>query len=143
MTVKIEPDKTLQRNLMAFGWECDKGWYPLIQELIDRLNILFPTDEIEVLQVKEKYAGLRFYVCGASERADKLISLYEEYSYHICEYCGEFWTAKERVNRGWYKTLCDKHSKKWLNGTLYESGWKKFWRLFFYRTQLKIKGLIK
>jgi hypothetical protein len=106
MPVKINPDPTLQNNLMAFGWECDKGWYPLIQELIDELNKL--PDEIEVLQVKEKFAGLRFYVCGASEKADKIISLYETYSYHICELCGAFWTAKERVRHGWWKTLCDK-----------------------------------
>lgn len=137
MPVNINPDPTLKNNLMAFGWGCDKGWYPLIQELIDELNKL--PDEIEVLQVKEKYAGLRFYVSGASDKAYDIISRYENYSYHICEYCGEFWTAKERVGHGWYKTLCNKHAKKYLNGTLYENRWTKFWRLFFYKLTKKYK----
>ena len=110
--VKIEPDPTLQNNLMSFGWECDRGWYPLIQELIDRLNKEFPNEEIVVLQIKEKYAGLRFYVGSCSEEVYKLISFYEEISYHVCEHCSAFWTAKERVKGGWYKTLCDKCVKK-------------------------------
>ena len=140
MPVKIDPDPTFKNNLMGFGYECDKGWFPLIQELIDKLNKL--PDEIEVLQVKEKYAGLRFYVTGASEKADNIISTYETYSYHLCEYCGKFWSAKERVSHGWVKTLCDKHAKKWLNGTLYESKWGKFWRLFFYRLTKRWRYLV-
>ena len=112
MTVKINPDPTLQNNLMSFGFEVDSGWLPLIKELIDTLNKEVPEDEIEVLQVKEKFAGLRFYVSGASEKANRIISLYETYSYHICEHCGEFWTAKERVSHGWYKTLDDKCAKE-------------------------------
>ena len=136
MPVNINPDPTLRNNLMAFGWECDKGWYPLIQELIDELNKL--PDEIEVLQVKEKYAGLRFYVAGASDKAFDIISKYEHYSYHLCEYCGEFYTAKERELHHWYKTLCDKHAKKWFNGTLYESKWKRFWYLLLYNLKKPI-----
>jgi formylmethanofuran dehydrogenase subunit E len=102
---------------MAFGFDCEAGWYPLIEELIERLNKEFPNEEIKVLQVKEKYAGLRFYVSGGSEKSDKLIAFYEELSYHVCEQCGEFWTAKERVKGGWYKTLCDKCAKEfeWEN----------------------------
>ena len=131
MPVNINPDPTFKNNLMAFGRECDKGWFPLIDELIEELDKL--PDEIEVLQIKEKYAGLRFYVSGASEKAHDIIEQYKTYSYHLCEYCGEFYTAKERECGGWYKTLCHKHFKKWLNGTLYESKWKKFWRNLFYK----------
>ena len=117
MTVIINPDPTLQNNLMSFGFDCEAGWYPLIQELIDRLNKEFPNEEIKVLQVKEKYAGLRFYVSGGTEKSDKMIDFYEKLSYHICEKCSAFWTAKERVKGGWYKTLCDQCAKKfeWEN----------------------------
>lgn len=106
MPVIINPDPTLQSNLMAFGYECDKGWYPLIEELIQKLNRL--PEEIYVTQVKEKFGGLRFYVASCGEEAYTLIHRYEGYSYHICEICGEFWTAKLRIKNGWYKTTCDK-----------------------------------
>jgi hypothetical protein len=106
MTIKIKPDPTLKNNLMAFGRECDHGWDRIIDELILELNEL--PDDIEVLQIKEKFGGLRFYVSGSSEKANRLISQYETYSYHICEVCGEFYTAKNRCKHGWWKTLCDK-----------------------------------
>jgi len=131
MSVNINPDPTLKNNLMAFGREHDSGWNRLVDELIEELNKL--PDEIEVLQIKEKFGGLRFYVSGASEKAYDIIERYEIYSEHICECCGEFYTAKNRVSRGWWKTLDDKCAKKWLNGTLYESKWKKFWRNLFYK----------
>ena len=135
MPVNINPDPTLKNNLMAFGWECDKGWYPLIRELIEKLDKL--PEEIEVLQVKEKYATLRFYVNGVSEKAYGIIEDYSLFSGHICEYCGEFWTAEVRESHHWYKTLCNKHAKKWLKGTLYESKWKRFWWLFLYKLKIK------
>ncbi len=34
------------------------------------------------------------------------------YSEHICEECGEFYTAKNRLSHGWWKTLCDKCADK-------------------------------
>jgi hypothetical protein len=136
VTIKITPDPTLRNNLMAFGREHDDGWNRLVDELIEKLDKL--PEEIKVLQIKEKFAGLRFYVYGASEKAHEIISLYEKYSYHICEYCGEFYTAKERLSHGWWKTLCDKHAKKWAKGTLYESKWARAWSLFLYKLKRRI-----
>ena len=131
MTVKIDPDPTLKRNLMAFGREFDAGWNSLVDELIKKLDVL--PDEIEILQLKEKFGQLRCYIAGGSDDAHDIITEYEHYSEHICEYCGEFYTAKEHLSHGWVKTLCDKCAKKWENGTLYESKWKKFWRLLLYK----------
>ncbi len=54
MALKINPDPTMKNNLMAFGWECLEGWYPLIQELIDIL-VKIDKPDFELLQVKEKY----------------------------------------------------------------------------------------
>ena len=45
------------------GWgrwiSCERGWYPLLTELDRRLSALLPS--YRILQVKEKFAGLRFY----------------------------------------------------------------------------------
>lgn len=46
------------------GWgrwiSCDKGWYPLIIELDQKLAEIFP--DYKVHQVKEKYGTLRYYI---------------------------------------------------------------------------------
>lgn len=48
-----------------YGCECDNGWYELIHELCQKITDRFACDgkepSIEVLQVKEKFGGLRFY----------------------------------------------------------------------------------
>lgn len=100
----IESDPTLRNNLMAFGRECDEGWNELIDELIEKLDKL--PEEIYVTQIKEKYGTLRFYVASCSEEAQSIIDDYETFSSHICEKCGEFYTAKLREKNSWCKTLC-------------------------------------
>ena len=107
MGLKINPDPTLKNNLMAFGWECLEGWYPLIQELIDIL-VKIDKPDFELLQVKEKFGILHFYISNGTDEVYDIISKYETYSEHICEECGEFYTAKNRLSHGWWKTLCDK-----------------------------------
>ncbi len=44
------------------GWggiSCERGWYPLLTELDGELAVVLP--RYRVYQVKEKFAGLRFY----------------------------------------------------------------------------------
>lgn len=107
----IEPDPTLQNNLMAFGFECGEGWYSLIYELLDKIQAIVNNNpdykDLRVVQIKEKFAGLRVYLNYDSKEVDDLIDEYEKRSYETCEICGEF--GKERDIGHWYKTLCDKH----------------------------------
>lgn len=107
MGLNINPDPTLQNNLMAFGFECDKGWHPLILELIEKLQNLKEDYDFELEQVKEKFGTLRFYVSSETDEVSNIIERYEIFSSHLCEHCGEFWTAKNRISHGWWKTLCD------------------------------------
>jgi hypothetical protein len=118
----FKPDYSLQNNLMAFGFECDEGWYSLIDELCSKLEKLinekYPKLKkgkypFEVSQVKEKYGGLRFYINSAPEEILDLIDEYEKKSYKICEICGEPGELKE-VNH-WYKTVCPKRYQEWLD----------------------------
>ena len=60
----------------------------------------------EVLQVKEKFGGLRFYVNSATEEMYRLISEAESQSYEICEECGKPGTLSQKIKGGWMKTLC-------------------------------------
>lgn len=62
-----------------------------------------------VIQVKEKFGGLRFYVHGATESQCDYIHFVERMSYRICEDCG---TTKDVItyNVGWTRTLCPEHA---------------------------------
>jgi len=84
------------------------GWRPLVEKLVDDIIAIDP--EVLVLQVKEKFGGLRFYVGGASDEVYALIDKAEEESFKICELCG----TKDNVSTkcGWLSTLCDKCREK-------------------------------
>jgi hypothetical protein len=116
----FKPDPDLQNNLMAFGFECDDGWLPLIDELCSKISTLIKEKypkvkrHFEVVQVKEKFAGLRFYYYGGNEEIDNLVSEYEELSLKTCEVCGKP-DAKVREKHMWLKTLCDEDWEKWSN----------------------------
>ena len=77
------------------------GWAKLINKLFDAK----PKDTV-VVQVKEKFGGLRFYTGPCPEEFHKLISATENESYTVCEVCGD--PGKLNTNRSWVKTLCIK-----------------------------------
>jgi len=89
-------------SCMAFGCECSDGWYDLIYQACKDITAVDP--EAYLLQVKEKFGGLRLYIAG-NEAAQDLASAAEERSYEICEQCG----SKEDVTSegSWVTTLCD------------------------------------
>jgi hypothetical protein len=78
------------------------GWAPLIK----RLYAAMPQDT-EVLQVKEKFGGLRFYTSGATEEFDAMIDRAEDESYSLCEWCGQLGSMDD--NGRWLLTLCEQH----------------------------------
>lgn len=84
------------------------GWSKFINNLYDA-----KPKRTKVWQVKEKYAGLRFYISSAPEWYFDLIDYYEDESYKICEVCGE--KGKIRDDLSWILTLCDKHYEETLN----------------------------
>ena len=95
------------------GWA--KLWAPIV-ELAD-------IHHIPILQIKEKFGGLRIYVGDTSlyPALPALISAVESASYHTCEECGEdgisrwdpdqkklIWNAHaDRPGYNWRKTYCD------------------------------------
>jgi len=81
-----------------------KGWEPLI-------NILFSAkpEGTTVLQVKEKFGGLRFYVSSTTSAFYRVVDEMENVSYSICETCGN--AGSLRSDRSWIKTLCDDCAK--------------------------------
>lgn len=83
-----------------WGVECNKGWNHLVTPLL----ILCEEEGVEVIQVKEKFGGLRFYTYNSNELLQEMIDTAEILSYKTCELCGEPGITRKG---GWVKTLCD------------------------------------
>lgn len=83
------------------------GWHPLIRILITDLFEAGWTGQ--VMQVKEKFGGLRFYAECDDERQARLINTAEDRSYSICEQCGAAGKACNAPGTSWIKTLCKTH----------------------------------
>lgn len=92
-----------------FGIECGDGWKHLIQPLIEQCK----KEGATIVQIKEKFGGLRFYVSNASLGLCQKINDAEHRSYNICEVCGE--PGKKYSPRGWIKTLCEVHGYEYTN----------------------------
>ena len=90
--------------------ECCKGWYPIIDQLIMDINKV--DSSIGILQIKEKFGGLRFYVDNHSEEVYNLISDAERKCWHTCEDCGSTKNVTT-AGSGWLRTLCEEcHNKR-------------------------------
>lgn len=102
----------LQQTLMPLGFEHGDGWFSLLWRLCEDLEPLVVQYEDEtghqfqLVQVKEKFGALRFYVENANDVIRQRIELAELESSNTCEVCGEPGVSR---SDGWIKTRCDAH----------------------------------
>lgn len=97
----------------SLGGNVGPGWVPLVDELHRKVQEIVP--DVHVVQVKEKFGGLRYYIGSVPE--DKYEQVYalirgaETLSYKTCEECGEPGTSD--ADKGyWLKTLCTTHRRE-------------------------------
>jgi hypothetical protein len=93
-------------------FETGEGWNLLIKNLIQDL-IRLGWDK-EVIQVKEKFGGLRFYINEGTSEIHQRIAKTEIESMKTCEITGK--PGKLRTDIGWYRTLCDEEYYECLKG---------------------------
>ena len=123
--------KSRMESCMCWGCEVGNGWYELLssvcwrisqheKNIADRVRIRAknekPNDQsdldyfpVKFDQVKEKYGGLRIYFTGGDDYVDGLVGMAEEYSYKVCEVCGN---AGKPNKGGWITTLCESCREK-------------------------------
>ena len=88
-----------------------EGWLSLVDELHEQIVAI--VGEHDILQIKEKFGGLRYYYLLHGVTADQhaqvrdLVDEAERRSFEICETCGE--PGGPDSTGGWVKTLCDEH----------------------------------
>jgi len=111
-----------------FGIECGKGWYKLIEPILKYVEEYNKDKEkenqIEFLQIKEKWGGLRIYTNFGTKELFELIDNAEEESFKTCEFCG----SEENVGcteNGWYSTVCLDCVKKMAKERGYPQAWRK------------------
>ena len=115
-------DGSVMETCMAWGFECDDGWFDVIDILCHEIQNhvdwksknITEEEEKESLQVvadqvKEKYGTLRFYYHGGDDVIEGLVTMAESMTHRVCESCG---CPGEPRSGGWIKTLCDKCDDK-------------------------------
>lgn len=103
----FKPEKGPQETLMCFGFECGDGWFDLLYKLCKDLQSLDPPAGFEIVQVKEKFGGLRVYASIGTDAIFDAIYAAESQSYAICERCGANAPEGARAVQGWLTTLCE------------------------------------
>ena len=105
------PDELKDRYVEGCWSYVPDGWRDLVIELDKELRKIDPS--YELVQCKEKFGGLRYYVdfsdqCIDNRKADDLIQHYEHMSQLICDVCGK--QGKTRSKNGWLATRCEEHN---------------------------------
>lgn len=103
-------EETLAKTDKSAWDRCLIGNYTEEKLAEEKQKLKAASDRIPVaVQVKEKFGGLRFYVCNATEEQRQYIRFAERLSYRICEECG---ATKDTVFYpiGWNRTLCPEHA---------------------------------
>lgn len=113
---KLYAQKDLPKteSLMCYGFPGD-GWFELIDELsFDIQNLCDQKGfQVEAVQVKSKWGGLRFYITSTDEcdvdTSDyeilrKLISAAESKSFNVCQRCSN--EIKESDRRSLRNNFC-------------------------------------
>ena len=96
------------------GFDIGPGWYHIVEELCNNIawhlkNLKEDArPDFKVVQVKEKFAGLRFYADNANQTIDGMIYMAESWANKSCEVCGNRGTQR---NKGWLRVLCDEHAE--------------------------------
>jgi len=108
-----QKDLSAQETCMRRGITCGDGWYNIIDTLCSQIQhhltynltkeLDLETVNVEAVQVKEKFGGLRFYYNGGDELIRGLVSMAEGLSNCTCDNCGSPGTQNEK---GWIHTLC-------------------------------------
>lgn len=118
---------------LQYGLQISPGWYDLIwntsallEACLEGLPVVSQSD-YHALQIKQKFAGLRFYMSKTTEEMDQIIAVACEKAETTCEVCGANAeliyppVALLPMFHGWMEKLCPVHFKERAE----RDNWKK------------------
>lgn len=92
----------------------DSGWHKafgiqMCEEIKAQLKKEHNLYKYRIIQIKEKFGGLRWYDECSSREIKNIIQKYEEISYKTCIICGK---PATKISNGWICPYCDEHFPK-------------------------------
>ena len=102
---------TGNKILTSDFFEVSQGWNQILKDLIS--DLIKMGWNREIIQVKEKFGTLRFYINEGTDDIHRRIAKAEMESATICEATGK--PGKLRNDLGWWRTLCDEEYFKIKN----------------------------
>jgi hypothetical protein len=101
---------------LFWGFQCADGWRRLVRDLSEEIARIVGSSEaaprLRVVQVKEKYGALRYYVENVPPAQAEAVQAAVEHaaarSVTLCEHCGARGRLRE-TQEGIYHTACDAH----------------------------------
>lgn len=110
----LKEDKSDIMLPIYFGFECDDGWFNLLDTLMGQIKHYCEWKKIEpirITQIKEKFGTLCFYYENGDTYINGMVSMTTQMSSKTCEVCGTM-NNVGRTSGGWVKYMCqDCHSK--------------------------------
>lgn len=100
----------IRQTGMPSGFRCGDGWFQILWRLCEDLEPLVAELEkqtgsrFEVVQVKEKFGGLRFYAHGTNDAVRQRIKAAGLESTKTCELCGQ---PGQLFESPWLGVRCD------------------------------------
>jgi hypothetical protein len=109
----------------SIGWGIGAGWIPVIDRMLaDFVSLGWTPEKVEILQIKEKFGGLRVYVAargeagqpGGKELLDAITKRIHAAEGEAAKTCA--WCEGEGSLRGgrWLRVLCAECDARYLAG---------------------------
>lgn len=111
-------------DAMPDGWRIAFG-DQMVEEINNELKKFNFIDKYRIIQIKEKWGGLRWYDDGypGDSKIGDIVSHYEKLSFKTCLICGK---PAEWMSKGWISPYCTDCANKMLDCE-YED-YKKSWK---------------
>jgi hypothetical protein len=93
---------------MMFGFECNDGWYNILDTLLDTIHKYCEYNKVTYpmfTSIKEKYGRLSINIAGGDDIIFGMIWYAEYLSSYTCEICGSMKDVGQ--TEGWIYTMCE------------------------------------
>ena len=113
-----EPPFDPKETLIAFGFEVNDGWLPILEKGFGKISEIVKKeglDDFRIVQVKEKFGGLRVYTNYGTDEIYDIINEMEEEACRTCELCGS--PEGKLREEMWLAVRCDKCYEEWRKKT--------------------------